>query len=131
MSMPVGAVVEIAPGNDGTLPIGLISAAYRASSSIPILLLLRALTPQTIDRVLDPVVASAGIASRGVRYVIAGDADVGSETLRVIEDADLVVATTDRFRETLAARGITFVDPRVSGENLEELLRGPRPVRDA
>ena len=57
--MRIAAVLEIAPESSGALPTGLLAAAYRASSVGYVMLVLRGVSPQAVDRVLDPLVSSS------------------------------------------------------------------------
>lgn len=102
----VAAILEIQRKPDGEIPAALISAAYRASQFRPVMLVLGAVSPGEVDRVLDPVVARNGRHHRGVVYVNTSDATV----LNAAAGNSLVFATSDEFRSKLASHGIAFRD---------------------
>jgi hypothetical protein len=120
--MVIAAVLEIAPESSGALPTGLLAAAYRASSVGYVMLVLRGVSPQAVDRVLDPLVSSSRTwRLNGVVYVDAHDEQfVCSSAKR----ARVVVALSDEFRAQLDAREIPYADLRSAIERLSELERG-------
>ena len=67
--MPYDLLVDISDDLDPELRDRLISLAYRASRSREVALVLNGVSRETVDRTLDPIVASEGIAVAGVRYV--------------------------------------------------------------
>lgn len=67
--MPYDLLVEISDDLDPELRDRLISLAYRASRSREVALVLRGVSRETVDRTLDPIVASEGVAVAGVRYL--------------------------------------------------------------
>jgi hypothetical protein len=120
--MQIAAVLEITLESTGALPTGLLAAAYRASAVGYVMLVLRDVAPQAIDRVLDPLV-SAGRNWRlnGVVYVDGSDEQVVCSAAR---RARVVMAATDDLRATFDERGIAHVDARGAVERLSELERG-------
>jgi hypothetical protein len=120
--MRIAAVFEIAPDSNGAMPTALLDAAYRASSIGYVVLVLRGVSPQAVDRILDPLVSSSRSSGfNGVIYVDARDERfVSSAATR----ARVVVAWSDEFRAQLDAQQIPYVDPRSAMEQLSELERG-------
>jgi hypothetical protein len=120
--MRIAAVLEIAPESSGALPTGLLAAAYRASSVGYVMLVLRGVSPQAVDRVLDPLVSSSRTWHlNGVVYVDARDEQF---VCSAAKRARIVVASSDEFRAQLDAREIAYDDPRGGIERLSELERG-------
>lgn len=50
----------------------VLSRAYAASRSMPVVLLLRGLSPAEVDRRLDPLVGTLGINVHGIEYRVVG-----------------------------------------------------------
>jgi hypothetical protein len=120
--MQIAAVLEIAPESSGALPTALLAAAYRASSVGYVMLALRGVSPQAVDRVLDPLVsASRNWRLNGVVYVDAHDEQF---VCSAAKRARIVVAWTAEFRAQLDAREIPYADLRSAIERLSELERG-------
>jgi hypothetical protein len=120
--MQIAAVLEVAPESSGGLPTGLLAAAYRASSLGYVMLVLRGISPQAVDRVLDPLVSSSrNWRLNGVIYVDARDEQF---VCSAAKRARVVVASSDEFRAQLDAREIPYADPRSGMERLSELERG-------
>lgn len=120
--MRIAAVLEIAPESSGALPTGLLAAAYRASSVGYVMLVLRGVSPQAVDRVLDPLVSSNRTWHlNGVVYVDARDEQF---VCSAAKRARIVVASSDEFRAQLDAREIAYADLRSGMERLSELERG-------
>jgi hypothetical protein len=120
--MQIAAVLEIAPESTGALPTGLLAAAYRASSVGYVMLVLRGVSPQAVDRILDPLVSSSRTwRLNGVVYVDARDEQF---VCSAAKRARIVVASSDELRATFEARQIPFVDVRSAVERLSELERG-------
>ncbi len=120
--MRIAAVLEIAPESSGALPTGLLAAAYRASSVGYVILVLRGVSPQAVDRVLDPFVSSSpNWRLNGVVYVDARDEQFVCSTAK---RARIVVASSDEFRAQLDAREIPYADLRCAMERLSELEQG-------
>lgn len=120
--MRIAAVLEIAPESSGTLPTGLLAAAYRASSVGYVMLVLRGVSPQAVDRVLDPFVSSSRTWHlNGVVYADARDEQL---VCSAAQRARIVVAWSDEFRAQLDARAIPYADLRTAIERLSELERG-------
>lgn len=61
------AIIEVSPDVEGRLPVELVRSAYFASRSGPVVLVLRGVAPEVIDRLLNPVVESGGEV-HGVLY---------------------------------------------------------------
>ena len=116
------AIVEITSESDECERTELIRAAYNSSRSGVVALVLRGITSQSVDRVLDPktmltrVAAGADLldavvdARKGVRGVVYVRSE--KETTDVVKaagDATLVVATTDSFRGELLRHGIDAI----------------------
>lgn len=122
--MQIAAVLEIAPDSTGTLPTGLLAAGYRASSVGYVMLVLRGVSPQAVDRVLDPLVSSSrNWRFHGVVYVDARDEQLICTTAK---RARIVVASSDELRAQLDAREIPYADLRSGLERLSELEQGMR-----
>ncbi|HJU69413.1 MAG TPA: hypothetical protein VJ650_14325 [Gemmatimonadaceae bacterium] len=121
--MRIAAVLEIAPESSGALPTGLLAAAYRASSVGYVMLALRGVSPQMVDRVLDPLVSSSrNWRLNGVVYVDARDEQF---VCSAAQRARVVVPCSDEFRAQLDAREIAYApDLRSAMERLSELERG-------
>lgn len=120
--MRIAAVLEIAPESSGALPTGLLAAAYRASSVGYVMLVLRGVSPQAVDRVLDPLVSSSRTWHlNGVVYVDARDEQF---VCSAAKRARIVVACSDVFRAQLEAREIPHCDLRSGIDQLNELERG-------
>jgi hypothetical protein len=120
--MRIAAVLEIAPDSSGALPTGLLAAAYRASSVGYVMLVLRGVSPQAVDRVLDPFVSSSRTwRLNGVVYADARDEQF---VCSAAKRARVVVASSDEFRAQLDAREIPYADLRSAMERLSELEPG-------
>lgn len=120
--MRIAAVLEIAPEPSGALPTGLLAAAYRASSVGYVILVLRGVSPQSVDRVLDPLVASSrNWRLNGVVYVDACDEQF---VCSAAKRARIVVAWSDELRAQLDAREIPYADLQTAMERLSELEPG-------
>jgi hypothetical protein len=107
-ALHVATLLEIGRKANGEIPESLISAAYRASRSRPVMLVLDAVTPWEVDELLDPVVARSGRNHRGVVY--ANLRDDNGLVLNSAAAAGRVFAASDVFRAKLASRGIAFKD---------------------
>ena len=100
------AIVEITSESDECERTELIRAAYNSSRSGVVALVLRGITSQSVDRVLDAVVdARKGV--RGVVYVRSEKET--TDVVKAAGDATLVVATTDSFRSELLRHGIDAI----------------------
>jgi hypothetical protein len=110
------AIVEITSESDEGERTELIRAAYNSSRSGVVALVLRGITSQSVDRVLDAVVdAKQGV--RGVVYVRSEKET--SDVVKAAGDNTLVVATTDSFRSELLRHGI---DVSVCEDAVERLF---------
>lgn len=103
----VTTLVEIGRGSNGEVPVQLISAAYRASREDHVMLVLDAVSPAEVDRLLDSVVARYGHTHCGIVYARMQDE---SEVLTVAANASRVFAMSERFRAKLASGGIPYED---------------------
>ncbi|HYC49930.1 MAG TPA: hypothetical protein VEB19_02355 [Gemmatimonadaceae bacterium] len=99
------ALVEIARDAHGRIPVSLIAAAYNASKSAPVILVLDSISAAEVDAILDPMVAGSFREYQGVIYVDAGEA----EELPVHPDAP-IFAHSAALRNRLNARGISYQD---------------------
>jgi hypothetical protein len=103
----VVTLLEIGRKPSGEIPASLIRAAYRASHSRPVMLVLDSVSPREVDLLLDPVVARSGRNHRGVMYASLRNE---GEVLNVAAAASRVFAASQTFRAKLASRGIKFSD---------------------
>jgi len=101
------SILEISRQADGSIPTDLVSAAYLASRTRPVGLILSAVSPTEIDRVLDPIVATAGKDLRGVVYVDGSD---DAAVLEAAVSASRIFAGTAELRAKLTSRGIRYGD---------------------
>jgi len=105
---PPMALLEIGRDQNGNIPGDLISAAYRASRSKPVMLVLDRITPREVDAVLDPMVSTSYREHRGaVLYAKAGDDSVVHAGATA---ATRVFAATATFRAKLKSWGIAYED---------------------
>jgi len=104
------AVIEVTLGPDERDCTELIRAAYRSSGSGVVVLVLRDVSRQLADRVLDPMVHDRRRHLQGVLYA---DLEMGSkELLAAAADASVVVASTESFKTELRSHGIEPLDVR-------------------
>ena len=104
---PVAALLEIGRDRNGNIPRALISAAYRASRTKPVMLVLDAVSPKEIDAVLDPIVTGTYREHRGVIYAQATD---DRAVLAAASAASEVFAPSPGFIAKLRSWGIPFED---------------------
>lgn len=124
--MQIVALLEIVPDSSGALPTALLGAAYRASRTGYVMLALRGISPQAVDRVLDPLVsASRSWRLNGVVYVNAADERF---VCGVAQRARVVMATSRELRGAFADRGIACDDVDAVMSRLADLERGPGVV---
>ena len=107
VAAPVAALLEIGRDPNGNIPQSLISAAYKASRTRPVMLVLDAVTPKEIDAVLDPIVTGTYREHRGVIYAQANDEPA---VLAGATAAMRVFAASPDFMAKLMAWGIPFED---------------------
>ncbi len=88
-------VIELANATEAGLPIDLLEAAYRASASGMVVLVLPFSLRRLVDRLLDPIVESVGPTTGGVRYVDSSDEPA---VRAVLASATYAVAATSEFR---------------------------------
>ena len=104
---PVAALLEIGRDESGNLPQALISVAYNASRTRPVMLVLDAVTPREVDALLDPIVTSTYRDYRGVIYASARDERA---VLAGASVAVHVFAASAGFMAKLMSWGIPFED---------------------
>jgi hypothetical protein len=107
VASPVAALLEIGRDPNGNLPQTLISAAYRASRSKPVMLVLDSVSPREIDEVLDPIVTRSYRDHRGVIYARVDDERA---VLAGATAASRVFAASPDFMAKLLEWGIPFED---------------------
>ena len=115
---PVAALLEIGRDESGNIPRALISAAYKASRTRPVMLVLDAVTPLEIDAVLDPIVTSTYRDHRGVIYASARDERA---VLAGASAAVHVFAASAGFMAKLMSWGIPFEDVSRAGPVLADV----------
>lgn len=108
-------LVEVEPNSAGGLPSRLITAAYHASCTGPVTLVLRGASSAAVDRVLDPVVVHGRRDVFGVRYVNAAD---GNGVTAAARTAQIAVGRTAEFRALVDALGVPCYPP----EDAESVL---------
>ena len=120
--MQIAAVLEISPDSSGAVPAALLGAAYRASAVGYVVLVLRGVTPQSVDRALDPLVSS----SRNWRLngVIYADAADEKWLCSAAQRAQVVMVSSDQLRAAFLAKNIPHLDSLHAIERLAELERG-------
>lgn len=97
------AIIELTHLSDGELPIELLEAAYRASETTGVVLVLPASMIRLVDKLLDPVVQTVGPTSSGIRYLDPSDEPA---VRAVLASATCVVAVTAPFRMRCQALGV-------------------------
>ena len=107
VSAPVAALLEIGRDSNGNIPQALISAAYWASRSRPVMLVLAQVSPREVDAVLDPIVTRSYRDHRGVIYADAADERT---VLAGAAAASQVFAASSDFMAKLMLWGIPFED---------------------
>lgn len=120
--MQIAAVLEIAPDSGGGLPTGLLAAAYQASSAGYVMFVLRGVSPQAVDRVLDPLVTDS--RNRRLNGVVYSDARDAQFVCAAAKRARIVVAGSQEFRAQLEASEIPYIEPGIALERLSEFGRG-------
>lgn len=113
-------IVEVEPNSAGGLPSRLITAAYHASCTGPVTLVLRGASSAAVDRVLDPVVVHGRRDVCGVRYVHASDR---AEVIAAAQTAQIAVGRTSEFRALVEQLGVQCFPP----EEAESVLAGLAP----
>jgi hypothetical protein len=121
----VAAVIEIAAGADGELPHDLLAAAYEASRWGLVVLLLRGMDRDRVDRALNPIVRTVGLRVHGILYIEEWNP---AEVVDFCRLARLVVASTSGLRDELSALGIVCADPTEVERSLEECLATLQPI---
>lgn len=100
--MQIRDVVEIS-GINGRVPVGLIEASYRASQEVLVALILRGVSPQSVNRILDPIVPTLPLDIPGVLYI---DADDHARVREAVLSAATVFVATATFRRLVRALGV-------------------------
>jgi hypothetical protein len=124
--MAVEAVLEIVTEPGRELPSALIEAAYSASRAGIVVLALRGVTPDIVDRVLDPLVVDIGREIHGVVYIDANDL---ASVVDVATRARLVMAVSPELRESLRAREIDCCGVEIALATLVSLSSATRHTR--
>lgn len=101
------ALVEIGSEMDEAERAELIRAAYLSSRAGVVVLVLRGVSPRSVDRVLDEVV---NVREGGIRGVVYLNGDDEPAVLAAAANAAHVIASTERFRLVLDERGIPVVE---------------------
>lgn len=99
------AIVEIPGEFDPNMRRDLIEAAYRSSVRGVVGLVLRGLSRQSADHLLNEVVSAHG-NEKGVVYLVDEE-----RMLAAASRARFVVAATSGFRSRLVAHGISPIEP--------------------
>lgn len=120
--MTINDVIEIS-SNGGRAPTRLIRAIYRASRFGQIALVLHDVEPQSVDRILDPVVESLPTTIPGVIYIDFCDEARVREALR---SAGFVFVSTGAFRQFAESCGVE--DRRLYSVDCSELGAAPHVV---
>ncbi|WP_265518339.1 hypothetical protein [Nitratireductor luteus] len=100
--MHIRDVVEISRSN-GRLPARLIEASYQASQDGLVALVLRDISPQTVNLILDPIVPSLPLNIPGVLYI---DADDETRVREAVLSAEIIFAATADFRAMVCRWGV-------------------------
>lgn len=112
--------VEIGSGEDPAFRERLLAAVYRASRSCSVALVLRGVTPEELDDVLDPIVREHGVGSAGVDYL---DPDEGRSRLRSNGVGRTVVMTRDpAWLDGASGPGTRVVSPEEGLAHVEDEL---------
>jgi hypothetical protein len=128
MSAPrLAAIVEVAPGSTGEVPVDLVRAAYRASRHGTVVLVLNGVSTTQVDRALDAVVGqTTGV--RGVVYCSPAGLDL---VLKQAGPPRLASAVTSALRAQLASRGVPLVPLDSLLRRLHRLAGAGRPLERA
>lgn len=101
------AIVEIPAEFDPNTRRGLIEAAYRSSARGVVGLVLRGVSRQSVDRLLNDVVSTRVPDLKGVVYL---DSEDEGRLFATAARAHVVVAATSGFRSRLVEHGIVPLD---------------------
>jgi hypothetical protein len=112
-------IVEVEPNASGGLPSRLITAAYQASCTGPVTLVLRGASSAAVDRVLDPVVVHGRRDVCGVRYVHASDR---AGVMAAAQTARIAVGRTSEFRTLVEDLGVPCFPPEEAESVLAALV---------
>ncbi|NTG05519.1 hypothetical protein [Rhizobium rhizogenes] len=115
--MEIVRIVEIAVAQNEP-PIDLIRETYRASECVAIALVLNGVSPQTVNAVLDPIVATMSLAIPGVIYLDIRQQEQLREA--IISASQIYVATQQFLDFLLAYRSSAKVIP-LPGSDLKDL----------
>jgi hypothetical protein len=119
-------IVEVEPNSAGGLPSRLITAAYHASCTGPVTLVLRGASSAAVDRVLDPVVVHGRRDVSGVRYVNAADR---AEVMVAAQSAQIAVGRTSEFRALVEGLGVPCFAPEDAESVLGAVVTGGLQTR--
>ncbi|MGZ2386160.1 hypothetical protein [Rhizobium brockwellii] len=90
----------------GRVPLDLIINGYRSSKYGSVAFILNGVTPQIVNRILDPVVPTMGLDIPGVRYIdIKSEVDV----VEAIFSASSIIAFSPEFCSTVTERGLPYI----------------------
>ncbi|MDX0408993.1 hypothetical protein GOL82_26205 [Sinorhizobium medicae] len=91
---------------DGRLPVDLIMNGYRFSKYGSVAFILHEVTPQTVNRILDPIVPTMGLDIPGVRYIdIKSEADV----FEAIFSASTIIAFSPEFCSMVTGLDLPYI----------------------
>ena len=119
------AIVEIPGDYDSSARRGLVEAAYRSSERGVVGLVLRGVSRQTVDQMLNDIVSRRINDLKGVVYL---DTDDEGRILAVAARARVVVAATTSFRKRLVEHGIAPIDPRDADFFLGQPAQGAKAI---
>ena len=115
--MEIVRIVEIAAAQN-ELPADLIRETYRASERVPIALVLNGVSPQAVNAVLDPIVATMPFAIPGVIYL---DIRQRERLIEAIISASQIYVATRRFLDLLVPYRSSLTVIPLPGSGLKHL----------
>ncbi|HUF27902.1 MAG TPA: hypothetical protein VMM18_13080 [Gemmatimonadaceae bacterium] len=119
--MQSNAVIEIPSGSESELPADLIEAAYLASTTRPVIFIVPAEMRRLVDRLLDPIVASAGTGKRGIVYI---GAEQQTAVLTALTTSDCIVPATPALSARCRELGIPILTAASATSTLRRLAAG-------
>lgn len=117
----LAAVVEIDSSQTGRLPVGLIREAYRASRRGTVALVLNGVSPEQVDRALDPIVSRL----RGVAGVVYCTRATLTPLLRTCGQSKVLWIGSEELAVELAKVGVA-VSPLLGRHPLRHWSRRGR-----
>jgi hypothetical protein len=117
----IAAVIEVGSLANGRVPVGLVRAAYRASHSGTVVLVLNGVSATEVDRALDEVVS----VTKGVKGVVYCSPESLGTMLLEGGLPRLASAGTQAIAGPLARQGVPILPP----SSLLRALRGPGQSR--